>query len=172
MHYKSSMTLLGLPLVHVAIGPPEGSRARRGIAKGWIAVGDISFGVVLSIGGLAVGGLSVGGLSVGVLAFAGLSLGIWSVGGLAIGVFAVGGAAIAAWAASGGLAVASEYAFGGLAIGSNANTDAAVAYFETSKFFSGAMLAARHSRWLLLLAVIVPVSAVFIRKRSGLPPGP
>jgi hypothetical protein len=105
MHYKSSKTLLGLPLVHVAIGSPDGSRAGRGIAKGWVAVGDISFGIVLSVGGLA--------------------------------------------------------------IGSNANTDAARAYFEASKFFSVAMLAARHSRWLLLLAVIVPISAVFFKSRSG-----
>ena len=167
MHYKSSKTLLGLPLVHVAIGSPEGSRAGRGIAKGWIAVGDISFGVVFSIGGLAVGGLSVGGLSVGVLALAGLSLGIWSVGGLAIGVFAVGGGAVAAWAANGGLAIASEYAIGGLAIGPNANTDAARTYFEASKFFNVAMLAARHSRWLLLLAVIAPIIAVFTKRRRG-----
>ena len=134
MNYKSSIRLLGLPLVHVAIGPPEGSSGVRGIAKGWIAIGDIAFGVVFALGGLAVGGVSVGGLSVGVLALAGLSAGIWSVGGLALGVFALGGGAIAVWAANGGLAVASEYSLGGVAIGSHANTDAARAYFESSWF--------------------------------------
>ncbi len=46
--------MLGLPLVHVAIGPPEGSSAARGIAKGWSAIGDIAFGVVFALGGLAV----------------------------------------------------------------------------------------------------------------------
>jgi len=167
MHYKSSTTLLGLPLVHVAIGSADGSRARRGVAKGWVAVGDISFGVVFSVGGLAVGGLSLGGLSVGVLALAGLSVGIWSIGGLAIGAFAVGGGAIAAWAANGGLAVAGKYALGGLAIGANANTDVARAYFEASGFFGTAMLAARQSRWLLLLAVIVPVISVIIKRQRG-----
>jgi hypothetical protein len=74
VNYKSPISLFGLPLVHVAIGPPEGSPGVRGIAKGWIAVGDIAFGVVFALGGLAIGGLSVGGLSVGVLALAGLSI--------------------------------------------------------------------------------------------------
>lgn len=167
MHYKSSKSLLGLPLVHVAIGPPKGSLAIRGIAKGWIAVGDISFGIVFSAGGLAVGGLSLGGLSIGVVALAGLSLGVWSVGGLAIGAFAVGGGAIAAWAANGGLAIATKYAVGGLAIGAEATTDAAQRYFETSTFFNVATLAARYSRWLLLLAVLVPVVTVVRRCRGG-----
>lgn len=166
MHYKSSTSLLGLPLVHVAIGPPEGSREVRGIAKGWIAIGDISFGIVLAVGGLAVGGMSLGGLSVGVVALAGLSLGVWSVGGLAIGAFAVGGGAIAAWAANGGLALATEYALGGLAIGAEANTKAAQSYFESSSFFRFATLAVRHSRWLLLLAVLIPVGAVVKRHRN------
>ena len=118
MNYKSSTRLLGLPLVRVAIGPPEGSPGVRGIAKGWIAVGDIAFGIVFALGGLAVAGLSVGGLSVGVLAIgglsigilavAGLSIGIWAVGGLALSAFAFGGGAIAVWAANGSLAVATE----------------------------------------------------------------
>ncbi len=104
MNYKSSIRLLGLPLVHVAIGPPEGSPGVRGIAKGWIAVGDIAFGIAFALGGLAVGGLSVGGLSVGVLAVGGLSIGILAVGGLSIGIWAVGGLALGA------------IAFGGVAI--------------------------------------------------------
>jgi hypothetical protein len=166
MHYKSSIRLLGMPLVHVAIGPPEGSSGVRGIAKGWIAIGDIAFGVVFALGGLAVGGLSLGGLSVGVLAFAGLSVGIWSVGGLALGVFALGGGAIAVWAANGGLAVASEYSLGGLAIGAHANTDAARAYFESSWFFSIASLLARHSRWLLVFAIIVPIITLLVKRRG------
>jgi hypothetical protein len=166
MHYKSSVHLLGMPLVHVAIGPTEGASGVRGIAKGWIAIGDIAFGVVFALGGLAVGGLSMGGLSVGVLALAGLSIGIWSVGGLALGLFALGGGAIAIWAANGGLAVASEYSLGGLAIGLHANTDAARAYFESSWFFSIGSLLARHSRWLLVFAVIVPIITL-LQKRRG-----
>lgn len=166
MHYKSSVRLLGMPLVHVAIGPTEGASGVRGVAKGWIAIGDIAFGVVFALGGLAVGGLSLGGLSVGVLAFAGLSVGIWSVGGLALGVFALGGGAIGVWAANGGLAVASEYSLGGLAIGAHANTDAARAYFESSWFFSIASLLARHSRWLLVFAIIVPIITLLVKRRG------
>ena len=101
------------------------------------------------------------------MALAGLSIGLWSVGGLAVGVFAVGGGAIAAWAADGGLAIASEYAIGGLAIAANANSDAARTYFESSGFFSVAGLAARHSRWLLILAVVVPIISVLIGRRTG-----
>ena len=166
MNYTSSMRLLGLPLIHVAIGAPEGSSAVRGIAKGWIAVGDIAFGVVFALGGLAIGGVSVGGLSVGVLALAGLAVGIWSVGGLALGVFALGGGALAAWAANGGLAVASEYALGGLAIGAKANSEAARTYFESSRFFSVGSLLARHSRWLLVLAIIAPIITLLASRRG------
>ena len=166
MHFKSLTSLLGLPLVHVAIGPRADSSAVRGVAKGWIAIGDIAFGIVFAAGGLSVGGVSFGGLSVGVVALAGLSIGVWSVGGLAIGVFAVGGGAIAAWAAHGGLALATEYAVGGLAIGTQANTAAAQRYFESSTFFVLATQAVRYSRWLLLFAVIVPVLAVVRRRRS------
>ena len=128
MNYKSSTRLLGLPLVHIATGPPEGSPGVRGIAKGWIAVGDIAFGIVFAFGGLAVGALSVGGVAVGLLAVGGLSIGILAVGGLSIGIlaagglsigisvvaglalvaFAFGGSAIAVWAVNRGLAVANE----------------------------------------------------------------
>ena len=157
MNYKSSTRLLGLPLVHIATGPPEGSTRVRGIAKGWIAVGDIAFGIVFAFGGLAVGALSVGGLSIGVLAVGGLSTGILAVGdlstgiltfgGLALAAFAVGSGAIAVWAANGGLAVADEYTLGGPAIGSNAITDVARTYFDSSVFFRVATMAARRSRW-------------------------
>ncbi len=108
MNYKSSIRLLGLPLVHVAHGPPEGSPGGPGIAKGWIAVGDIAFGIVFALGGLAVGALSVGGVSVGVLSVGGLSTGILTFGGLALAAFALGSGAIAVWAANGGLAGADE----------------------------------------------------------------
>ena len=163
MHYRSSASLLGLPLVHVAIGAPDGSDAKRGVARGWIAVGDISFGVVLSVGGLAAGGISVGGLSLGILSLAGVSLGIWSVGGLPLGLFAVGGGAIAVWAAEGGLAVACEYAIGGLALGRHANTDVARAYLASSPFFDVALRAMRHARWLPLLAAVVPIGLALSR---------
>jgi hypothetical protein len=115
MEYRSPLRLLGLPLVHVAIGA-RGRGYAPGVAIGWIAVGDVAFGALLSLGGLAVGGLSLGGLSLGVLAMGGVAGGLVSAGGLAVGGLAVGGAAIAWHAAIGGLAVAHDYALGGLAI--------------------------------------------------------
>lgn len=144
MNYKSSASFLGLPLVHIAIGPSENKSAVRGIAKGWIAIGDIAFGVLFAMGGVALGGFCVGGLSAGILAIAGLSIGIWSIGGLALGVFAIGGGAIALWAAQGGLAVANEYALGGMAIGPNANNEIAQAYFDSSEFFRAAAMLLRQ----------------------------
>ncbi len=45
MTMKSSIQLLGLPLVHVATGQLVDGRYRRGVARGWIAVGDVAFGV-------------------------------------------------------------------------------------------------------------------------------
>ena len=60
--YRTRATLLGLPLIHVALGGPsvEG-RYRRGVARGWIAVGDFSQGVLLSVGGHRGGGGSPSG---------------------------------------------------------------------------------------------------------------
>ena len=65
--------------------------AQRGIARGWIAIGDIAFGVVLSVGGIAFGGISLGGLGLGLISLAGLSVGIYAIGGLAVGYLAMGG---------------------------------------------------------------------------------
>lgn len=116
MEYRSPVSLLGLPLIHVAIGTRVAGGYARGVAIGWIAVGDVALGVLLSLGGLAVGGLSLGGLSLGVLAMGGVAGGLVALGGLAAGGLAMGGTAIAWHAAIGGLAVAHNYALGGLAI--------------------------------------------------------
>jgi hypothetical protein len=166
MQYKSSVVFLGIPLVHVAVGPAPGTTAVRGIARGWIAVGDIAFGILVALGGVAVGGLSIGGLSVGALAIAGLSVGIWAVGGLALGVFAFGGAAIGLWAAIGGLAVAGEYAVGGAAIGVHANDDVAQAYFRSRGFFRVVDAVAHYLYWLIAVTLGLVVVAWFRRRRN------
>ena len=152
MHYRSSITLLGLPLVHIAIGRAPGSQAVRGIAKGWIAIGDVAFGAV-AFGGLAVGALSVGGLSGGALAVGGASVGIWSIGGVAFALFAVGGAAFGLIGATGGLAIAIEYAIGGLAVASHANDDVARSYFASGGFFRYTDAVAQYFEWLVGAAV-------------------
>ena len=116
--YKSKRTLFGLPLVHINSGP--GLR----VAKGIIAIGNISIGV-FSVGGLALGLFSFGGLCLGLLvvlagvgvgavAFGGLAVGVLAGGGFALGWFTIGGIACGVYSA-GGLVLASKIAVGGVA---------------------------------------------------------
>ena len=121
MNYTSDFKMLGLPLVDIAMGEGVNGGYKRGIARGWIAVGDISFGVIFSLGGVAFGGIAIGGLAVGVISLAGLAIGILALGGGAVGILAAGGGAIAWHAAIGGFAMANEYALGGTAIAKHAN---------------------------------------------------
>ena len=116
MEYRSGATLLGLPLVHIAMSSVVDGRFRRGVATGWIAIGDVAFGILFASGGIAIGGISLGGVAVGVLSIGGLAVGALALGGVARGIVAIGGAAVAWYAAIGGLAVASHYAAGGVAI--------------------------------------------------------
>ena len=103
--YKSPLTIGGWPLLHVCAGiNPETLRPR--IAKGVIAIGNIAVGA-LAIGGLACGLITVGGGSIGLLlAIGGAALGLGvSVGGFAIGSIAIGGAAVGFMYAIGGVAI-------------------------------------------------------------------
>jgi hypothetical protein len=157
--YRSRWTLLGLPLLHIRMGrAPE---ERLVPAKGWIAMGDVSFGVVLSMGGIAVGGIAMGGVSAGLVGFGGIVFGMLAMGGLAIGPLALGGAALGylamggyamAWhAAQGGLAMAHNLAEGGMAYAQHANDEVASAFMSESPFFTYAIYLMRHSVWVFLL---------------------
>ena len=118
--YKSKRTCLGLPLVHVNVG--RGIY----VAKGIIAIGNISVGLVslgiLALGGLCLGPLALGLISLGslavglLLALGGLAIGTIAIGGLALGIFAIGGVAIGMFSL-GGCAIASHIAVGGYATG-------------------------------------------------------
>lgn len=116
MEYRSTASLLGLPLVHIATGSLMDGRYQRGVATAWFAVGDIAIGVLFACGGVALGGISLGGAALGLLPIGGFALGVLAVGGLGLGIVAVGGAAFAWYAAIGGLAVAQHYAIGGVAL--------------------------------------------------------
>ncbi len=134
MQYRSTATLLGLPLVHIHTGSVVNGRYERGVARGWIAIGDIAFGVLLGLGGLSFGLISIGGGAAGLIAVGGgavggfavggFGLGIVAVAGMALGVLAVGGLAVGGLAV-GGVAIAHSFAVGGLAIAENANNPAA-----------------------------------------------
>jgi hypothetical protein len=167
-HYRSRATLLGLPLFQLTIGPPPGGDSgSRGIARAWVAVGDIAFGALLAVGGVSVGAVSVGGLALGLLPIAGLALGVWAWGGGAVGVLAFGGAAFGAHAALGGLAVAGTYARGGAAHALHANDAQAALYFESSLFFQASEFVAASAHWWPLFALVVPLLQWLGRRREA-----
>lgn len=117
--YKSKTTLFGLPLVHINTKNHRMVNHRRHfftprVAKGIIAIGDVSIGII-SLGGIAVGGFALGGLSAGLLALGGVALGLFSFGGAAIGILACGGIAVG-FVSMGG-AVIGNIAIGGYARG-------------------------------------------------------
>jgi len=189
--YRSRATLLGLPLVHIRFGLQPGAKPEW--TNGWIAVGDRTFGVILSVGGIAFGCVAIGGLAAGLIsvgglalglaacggaAFGGLALGGLAVGGLAvgggaIGYLAVGGGAIGWKAAAGGLAIAQEFAQGGLAVAQHASDEAARAYFQNSDFFSRAasLLKSSSGPWalpvILVVSFVPAVAMTVLQRRLG-----
>jgi hypothetical protein len=191
LEYRSRATLLGLPLVHIRFGQRPGAKPEW--TKGWIAIGDRTFGVVFSLGGLATGGIAIGGLAAGLISVGGLALGlaacgggafgVVALGGLAVGGLAVGGGAIGylamgggavGWkAASGGLAIAQEFAQGGMAVAQHASDEAARAYFQNSVFFSRAasLLKSSSSPWalpvILVLSLVPAVAMTAFQRRLG-----
>jgi hypothetical protein len=100
--YRSPVTIAGWPLVHICTGSDPVSMQPR-VARGVIAIGQVAIGG-LAIGGVACGLFAIGGASFGVLlAVGGLALGLGlSIGGLAVGSIAVGGAAVGFVLAIGG----------------------------------------------------------------------
>ncbi len=103
--YKSEAQIGGWPLVHICMGM-DAVTMRPKIAKGVIAIGNIAVGG-LAVGGVALGCFTFGGLSVGLLlAIGGAALGLGlSLGGLAVGSIAFGGMAVGFIFAVGGGAV-------------------------------------------------------------------
>src|SRR6185503_10647639 len=100
--YRSATTIGGWPLIHVCAGiDPVTMRPK--IARGVVAIGNIAVGV-LAIGGLACGLFTVGGASLGLLlAVGGMALGLGiSIRGFAVGSIAIGGAAVGFLYAIGG----------------------------------------------------------------------
>jgi RNA polymerase sigma factor (sigma-70 family) len=160
--YRSKFTLLGLPFIHIRV--TSGLAAVATPVKAWIAAGNQAVGLLfafggvaiapVSMGGFAVGLLSFGGGSVGLLSLGGFSLGIWSFGALAFGWQVFGACAIAWNAASGGVAIAHDFAGGGIAKALQANNETARSYLRSNLFIQHAHLALRYLAWLNLLWVI------------------
>ena len=193
LNYQSHRTLLGLPLVHFASGQVVDGRYKRGIARGWIAIGDISLGILFSLGAVACGGISIGGVSLGLISFGGVGLGLlclgglaiggYVVGGLAIGIIAVGGGAIALYdaeggqaiaghAAKGGLAIAGDYAVGGEARAAHANDPAAQEYMATSPVRFGRVFFGQWFRWVFGAVLALTMLPVILGKWIAAKPPP
>ena len=141
--YRSRLSFLGLPLVHVRMECKQDGKALP--AKGWIAIGNVAYGGLfafagfavapISFGGFALGLLAIGGGAVGLFSFAGMAIGIWALGGAAIGYAASGGGAAAWLAATGGCAIARDFALGGLGGAAHFNDQAARAFVAQDFFF-------------------------------------
>ncbi len=162
--YQSRARFLGLPLLAIAQGPDASRGERIGVARAWIALGDVAFGGLVGIGGVALapvslagaglGLFSVGGLALGALALGGASFGYLSCGGLAFGSeLAVGGLAFAREIALGGIAVARDLAIGGLAFATDANTASAWQNIQASPIARSALRWLPYASFLSLLAV-------------------
>ncbi len=164
--YRSRLSLLGLPIVHVRIG--DRFDVVRGPVKAWIAIGSShAVGVIFASGGIAIAPISFGGIAIGLLPFGAVavgmfaigacSLGVWADGGLAIGWQVFGGCAIAWNAATGGVAVAHDFAMGVIARAAQANTDIARQVVESNAYLRAAETASNHPV-LTMLIWVIPVS--------------
>jgi hypothetical protein len=160
--YRSKLSLLGLPFIHLRVS--AGLAVPATPVKAWIAAGNYAVGLLFAFGGFAIAPVSMGGFALGLLSFGGgavallslggFSLGIWSFGALAFGWQVFGACAIAWNAASGGVAVAHDFAAGGIAHALQSNNEAARTYVRSSVFLQHAHLALRYLAWLNLLWVI------------------
>jgi RNA polymerase sigma factor (sigma-70 family) len=160
--YCSKLRLVGLPFIHLRVN--GGFAASAAPVKAWIAAGDYAVGLLFAFGAVAIGPVSVGGVAVGLLSFGGCALGLFSLGGFSIGAWSFGalafgwqvyGACAIAWnAASGGVAIAHDFAAGGIAHAMQANNEAARTYVHSSSFLQHAHLALRYLALLNLLWVI------------------
>ncbi|HBZ68807.1 MAG TPA: hypothetical protein DEP35_03270 [Deltaproteobacteria bacterium] len=115
IHMVSRIHIRGWPLFAVAVGRDPVTGRTFGVARAWVAVGDVAVGAV-AVGGLAVGAIAVGGVSVGAVGLGGVAIGLAAVGGLAAGPLALGGLALGIQA-MGGIAIG-PHALGALTVGS------------------------------------------------------
>ena len=155
--YRSRATFLSLPLVHCRGGRRPGEKSKP--AVGWIAFGEVAYGILFASGGVAVGGISTGGLCFGIISIGGVGIGLFAFGGMAVGALAMGGAAIGliasggiavAWhAAFGGMAAAHDLALGGLAMAAHINDNVAREFFLRHRWLDITRPASNAVFWLL-----------------------
>lgn len=180
LEYRSRLTLLGLPLVHMRFGRKRGEAIRP--VKAWFAAGDLAIGVIgafgactiapISLGGCAFGLVSLGGMAVGVLCWGGLGLGVWAIGGCALGWQAYGGCAVGWEAVQGGMVAARHHALGAVAVAQHVNDAVARAVMNQSAFFQLTRRAMKYAIflnfvWFLPLVLLVRKGRQMRRKAAA-----
>lgn len=162
--HTSSWRIANLPLLSIAMGADAERGESHGVAKGWVAVGDVAWGGLVAVGGVAIGPFSMGGVAVGLVSLGGLTAGAVTLGGVALGWLAIGGLAVAWQFAVGGLAVAHHFALGGAAIAHSyadggyalalqANNAATNELLQNDPMVRNVMAWLPHSSWLSLLGL-------------------
>lgn len=128
--FRTSRTLLGIPLVHFRFGVAEyGSPP----VVGWIAGGDRAVGILFAWGAFSFGTISIGAFSVGVFSLGAISLGMFTIGSIGFGAYVLGAMAYGyvalgsllamGWqsAQGGGFVIARWFAEGPIAFAAHAN---------------------------------------------------
>lgn len=90
VEYKSSLTLFGLPLIHVVKRNGKHLTAKVPTAKGIIAMGNRAKGFI-AMGNYTLGIIAIGNLSLGVITISNGGLGLFSFGNLVMGLLLVMG---------------------------------------------------------------------------------
>ncbi len=173
LEYRSKITLLGLPLIHLRFGRKRGESVRP--VKAWFAVGDFAVGVIgafgamaiapFSLGAFSVGLLAVGGMATGVACWGGIGFGVWAIGGCVVGWTAYGGCVVAWEAAQGVLVAARHFALGTVAVAQHANDAAARAAMNPNPFFQFTRQVMKYAD-LLNLTWFVPMLLLWWKARQ------
>lgn len=174
--YKSRLRLGGIPLIHFRFGMPEiGDKP----IVGWIAGGDLAYGIIFAWGGVAIAPISVGIISIGAISIGAVGFGLFGIGTIAVGAIAFGASAIGykayasfsslGWesAFSNGFSTAKDAAIGPISIAQEVNTPLAADIANLS-------LMDQSYLWIMAaIIVLVIVPAVLhsnkVRKIMGKP---
>jgi hypothetical protein len=142
---KSDKMVGSYPLIHVAMGYDQ-ETGRRKVAKGAIAIGDLSIGL-----------LSFGALSAGLFSFGAFSLGILSIGAVTFSLlFSIGAVAISLLVAIGAVAIGGLFAIGAAALSLfNAIGEETFVLFSESTSSNGTLTTIKFS--LIFLLVTLPL---------------
>ncbi len=162
--YRSRWSLLGLPLLHVRVG--DRFDHMRPPVTAWIAIGSShAVGVIFAAGGIAVAPICFGGVGIGIVSYAAIALGIFSAGPIALGVWGYGALVVGwqvccgcglAWnAATGGLAIAHDFAVGGIAHAAQANTEIARQFIQHASFFRFSEWVSRYHLWMIWIVPVI-----------------